>query len=99
MARQNHIFRKIRVGSQAERLMDQLVERPESSRGISYDTVAKIADGEMALRVSCQDCGAKVVYAGEDLKAEFGADTSIRDVKPACSNCGSTATEVMPQSA
>lgn len=96
MARQNHIFRKIRKGSQAEKLADVLIERPVSSKVRSFNTVDALAATGMGLKVTCTSCKTVSSYGASEIVATFGGDTPLVDVKPACASCSSAVTQAMP---
>lgn len=98
MTRQNHIFRKIRKGSQAERLADLLTERPSSAGSRNINTVTKLKEIGMKLVISCTVCGAEDHHEGEAMEATFGKDTLLSEVRPECSACGAKAVSVMPKS-
>lgn len=96
MARQNHIFRKIRKGSKAEELANVLIDRPVSSGVRHINTVGGMADRGMGLKISCTGCGKERMIKAEDCKKTFGADTPLGEVRPDCDACGETKTSVIP---
>lgn len=96
MAKQNHIFTKIRTGSQAEKLAEQLSKRANQRPGKTISTISELDRAGMGLRVTCSDCGANVLYSGRKLKDRFGATTKLRDIKGPCT-CGSLAISRMPE--
>jgi hypothetical protein len=99
MAKQNHIFKKIRKGSQAEKLADILIERPASSRTKTVNTVEQLAAYGMGLRISCTACSAEHVVTKDEMVQRFGAETPLNEVKPGCTECDCLAMNVIPESA
>ena len=98
MARQNHIFRKIRKGSQAEELANVLVDRPASSGVRHINTVGGLAERGMGLKISCSQCDHEETHKPDACKKTFGATTPLAEVRPDCSACGEKKTSVMPVS-
>ena len=98
MAKQNHIFTKIRAGSQAEKLAVRLSKRTDQKTGIKISTVSELDKAGMGLRITCTACGADEFYKGRKLKERFGATTELKEIKDPCA-CGSTAVSRIPQSA
>jgi len=96
MAKQNHIFRKIRKGSQAEKLADVLIDRPATSAGRSYNTVSALAGAGIGLKIACAACGHARVHTSDRIVRAFGAKTELKDIEAACSDCKSTAVSVLP---
>lgn len=99
MAKQNHIFKKIRKGSQAEKLADVLIERPASSRARTISTVGMLAAYGMNLRISCTACPGEVLVTKDEMVDRFGEDTPLSEVKPGCAQCDCTALNVIPEQA
>ena len=98
MTNQNHIFRKIRSGSRAEKLADRLSRRSAPSDGKSISTVGALDKAGLGLRVSCSDCGSDVTYAGKNMRDRFGATTPLKEISGPC-GCGSRAVSRIPVSA
>jgi hypothetical protein len=96
MAKQNHIFTKIRTGSQAEKLAEQLSNRTDQRPGKIISTISELERYGMGLRVTCTSCGANVLYTGRKLKDRFGATTKLCDIKEPCA-CGSSAVNRIPE--
>lgn len=97
MARQNHIFTKIRTGSQAEKLANRLSRRMNQSTGRIISTVSELDKAGMALKLSCGTCGEEVTLAGRKLKTRFGSETLLQDIDDPCT-CGSRAVSRIPVS-
>ncbi len=87
MARQNHIFRKIRTGSQAEKLAIRLSGRAGQATGTTISTISELERAGMGLRVKCTSCDASTLYVGRKLKDRFGASTLLSEIKEPC-ECG-----------
>jgi hypothetical protein len=98
MSKQNHIFTKIRAGSQAEKLADQLSKRTDQAPAKRISTVSELDRSGMGLRVSCTACGSDTLYAGRKMKEHFGATTKLAEIKTAC-ECGSQAVSRIPETA
>lgn len=96
MAKQNHIFRKIRKGSQAEKLAEVLIDRPVSSAVRSLNTISALAEAGLGLKVECTACGETLVHSSDKLAKTFGAKTAVSEVRQPCAACGSEATSIIP---
>jgi len=96
VARQNHIFRKIRAGSQAEKLAKQLMERGAGTSVKRISTIGALVSAGMGLRVNCVDCGAPEELGGDVLLERYGAECPLADVRPSCTACGSAKVETVP---
>lgn len=95
MAKQNHIFTKIRTGSQAEMLAERLTRRQGDATGRRISTVAALAEARMGLHITCPACGADEYIQGEAMIARFGAATVLKDLRDPCA-CGSAILNRMP---
>lgn len=95
MAKQNHIFTKIRTGSQAEMLAERLTRRQGENTGRRISTVAALAAAGMGLRISCPACGADEHIQGDAMTARFGEETVLKDLRDPCA-CGSAILNRMP---
>ena len=84
MSRENHIFKKIRTGSQAELLAEALIERPASSEVRRVGTAGALAAAGMGLRISCEGCGTSEEVAPDEVVRRFGAATPLARIRPAC---------------
>jgi len=98
MSKQNHIFTKIRAGSQAEMLAEQLSKRTDQAPAKTISTVSELDRAGMGLRVSCTSCESSVLYAGRKMKDRFGATTKLSDIKTPC-DCGNLGVSRMPETA
>jgi hypothetical protein len=97
MARPNHIFRKIRKGSQAEKLVEALIARPQKAESRSISTIQALCDSNLGLHTECTACKAEHFYEGAEMIEAFGAETSIKEARPACASCGEKSVSVMPK--
>jgi hypothetical protein len=98
MARPNHIFRKIRKGSQAEKLVEALIARPQKSESRTIGTVQALCDSRMGIRTKCTGCGADHFYSGSEMIEVFLAETELKDIRPGCLSCGAKSVNVLPES-
>lgn len=96
--KQNHIFTRVRAGSQAEKLAEALTERNGPTDGRQISTIAQLVSAGMALKIECMACKEAEVLAGKSLEKKAGKETSLRDVDIACGSCGSTAVSRLPVS-
>lgn len=96
MPKQNHIFTKIRSGSQAERLAEALSRRNSVNSGKRISTVAALRDAGMGLRITCSSCGSTHTLSGNDMVKKLGASTELSSVRGACEDCGATAVSRVP---
>ncbi len=96
MAKQNHIFRKIRNGSQAQKLADMLIVRPKSSDIRHVVTVGGMVDRGMAMKMDCASCKHVETLKGDDLIEAVGAETLLSEISRPCTSCGSTAVSRLP---
>lgn len=97
MSKQNHIFTKIRSGSQAEVLAEILSRRTDRKSGKTISTVADLAKAGMGLKVSCSGCGEATLFKGRGMKEKFGSETHLRDLRDPCESCGSMAVSRIPE--
>ena len=97
MSRQNHIFTKIRAGSQAEMLADRLSKRTEYKTGRVISTIAELENSAMGLRICCMACKTETLHQGREMCEKFGAQTLLKDITTPC-GCGSKAVSRIPQS-
>lgn len=84
----NHIFRRIRKGSQAERLADALISRPRSSGVRRVETMADMAARSMSVRLECPCGDFQESVPAQALAERFGASRKIVDLRPDCPCCG-----------
>jgi hypothetical protein len=96
MAKQNHIFTKIRAGSQAEMLANRLSKRADQKTGKTISTVSELEKYGMGLRITCTKCDADELVKGRKMKERFGASTELKEIKDPCA-CGSTAVSRIPE--
>jgi hypothetical protein len=96
MAKQNHIFRKIRNGSQAQKLADMLIVRPTSSDIRHVATIGAMAERGMGMKMDCSACGHVEALKGDDMLRELGADTEVSKIERPCTACGSAAVSRLP---
>lgn len=94
--KQNHIFTRVRTGSQAERLAAALSERNEPQEVRQISTVSSLVASGMGLRISCGKCGCEETLCGDDLEKACGGKTPLSNVKIRCSNCEFEAVSRIP---
>lgn len=96
MAKESHIFTKIRSNSQAQRLADALTGRGSTCEGRSISTVGALDSAGLGLRVTCAGCGESRDYRGVEMVEAFGAQTALVDLRDACAVCGSASVSRVP---
>jgi hypothetical protein len=96
MAKQNHIFRKIRTGSQAQKLADMLIVRPKSSDIRHMTTIADMVKHGMGMKMDCSACKHVEHLKGDDLIEAVGAETELSQISRECVACGSSAVSRFP---
>ena len=98
MTQNNHIFQRIRRGSQASKLADVLISRPASSESRRIATISDMAARGMAIRLECAQCDHAERVAPDALSERFGPQTEISAVRVPCPACGGQAVSVIPAS-
>lgn len=94
--KQNHIFTRVRTGSQAERLAIALSGRREPKEVKQISTVSALVAAGMGLKICCSNCGSEKVLSGKDLEKACGEKTPLSKIEIGCAECDFAAVSRLP---